>query len=68
MALICSYNALVLGVRLSHARYSSDVNTLGDDGILPDIPINRILNFMFKILELTRYLNFKLTSIASNGR
>jgi len=35
VALICSYKALVLGVRLSQARYSSDVNTLGEDGILP---------------------------------
>lgn len=35
VALICSYKALVLGVRLIQARYSSDVNTLGEDGILP---------------------------------
>ena len=48
LALICSYNALVLGVRLSHARYSSDVNTLGDDGILP-VQSNRTELSQFKI-------------------
>lgn len=59
MALICSYNALVLGVRLNHARYSSDVNTLGDDGILPAVAINRILSVLIilEISELIRYLN-----------
>lgn len=46
VALICSYNALVLGVRLNQARYSSDVNILGDDGILPAIGTNRMIDSM----------------------
>lgn len=76
VALICSYRALVLGVRLSQARYSSDVNTLGEDGILP-VAVYRhnqcsplaicTRNCVLAVTQLSRPA-LGLTSVSSDGR
>jgi len=68
VALICSYRALVLGVRLSQARYSSDVNTLGEDGILP---VYRHGQFALSAAPLIVDYCFdytRLTSVTPDGR
>jgi len=70
VALICSYRALVLGVRLSQARYSSDVNTLGEDGILP---VYRHGQFCVKCSFADCIVDYcfdytRLTSVTPDGR
>lgn len=68
VALICSYKALVLGVRLSQARYSSDVNTLGEDGILPVAIYRHDQSTVSKLCSQLSPLLFKLTSVTPDGR
>lgn len=68
VALICSYRALVLGVRLNQARYSSDVNTLGEDGILP---VYQSVRVKYSPADcITGYCDdyLRLTSVTSDGR
>lgn len=68
VALICSYKALVLGVRLSQARYSSDVNTLGEDGILPVAIYRHSQSMVSKLCSQLSSSLFKLTSVTPDGR